>query len=246
MDITATYDAPYREGMWFTRRAQGLSIRANHGGGWQYRLCPYNPKANLTEACFQEVPLAFASDHHTLEWNDGSQMRIPARYITEGTQPHGSAWVQNPLPYSNSRAAPEFPPPCNETVDRKHSDTGRCSGRDPFDVLILNTLQVPKDITPGEWVLGLRWDCESEPGPAAPGSLVLSLFLHCFCPSASISISLGQSCPPVPALCRAACGDLECLLVRGAQRARKSGSRARISRTYPRRPLCSCAGRLWV
>ena len=23
----------------------GLSIRANHGGGWQYRLCPYNPWA---------------------------------------------------------------------------------------------------------------------------------------------------------------------------------------------------------
>lgn len=138
----------------------GLSIRANHGGGWQYRLCPYNPKANLTEACFQEMPLAFASDHHTLEWSDGSQMTIPARYITEGTQPAGHAWVQNPLPYSNSASPPEFPPPCNETVDRKHSDTGRCSGRDPFDVLILNTLQVPKDITPGPYVLGLRWDCE--------------------------------------------------------------------------------------
>jgi hypothetical protein len=27
----------------------GLSIRANHGGGWQYRLCPYDPKYDLTE-----------------------------------------------------------------------------------------------------------------------------------------------------------------------------------------------------
>ena len=27
-------------------------------------------------------------------------------------------------------------------------------------VRILNTLQVPKDIAPGSYVLGLRWDCE--------------------------------------------------------------------------------------
>jgi|EP01047_Picozoa_sp_COSAG01_P067162 hypothetical protein len=66
----------------------------------------------------------------------------------------------NPLPYSNSRSPPEFAPPCNETVDRTKSDTGRCSGRDPYDVLILDELKVPADISPGEYVLGLRWDCE--------------------------------------------------------------------------------------
>ena len=27
-------------------------------------------------------------------------------------------------------------------------------------VLILDTLVVPADLEPGEWVLGLRWDCE--------------------------------------------------------------------------------------
>ena len=48
----------------------------------------------------------------------------------------------NPLPYSNARSPPEFAPPCDETVNRTASDTGRCSGRDPFDVLILDLLQV--------------------------------------------------------------------------------------------------------
>ena len=67
------------------------------GGGWQYRLCPLSD--NLTEACFQQLPLDFASPHHTLEWADGSQFDIPATYVSEGTLPLGGTWVQNPLPY---------------------------------------------------------------------------------------------------------------------------------------------------
>lgn len=66
----------------------------------------------------------------------------------------------NPLPYSNSQEAPQFAPPCNETVDRHKNDTGRCSGRDPFDVMIVDHLVIPKTLAPGRYVLGLRWDCE--------------------------------------------------------------------------------------
>ena len=31
-------------------------IRANHGGGYQYRLCPVKDHAPITEACFQDTP----------------------------------------------------------------------------------------------------------------------------------------------------------------------------------------------
>jgi hypothetical protein len=34
------------------------AIRANHGGGYQYRLCPVT--SNLTEECFQKTPMPFA------------------------------------------------------------------------------------------------------------------------------------------------------------------------------------------
>ena len=34
------------------------TINANHGGGYQYRLCPLGEA--LTEACFQRMPLPFA------------------------------------------------------------------------------------------------------------------------------------------------------------------------------------------
>jgi hypothetical protein len=47
-----------------------------------------------------------------------------------------------------------------EPVDRTKSDTGRCSGRDPFNTLIVNTLTVPSHLAPGDYVLGLRYDCE--------------------------------------------------------------------------------------
>ena len=36
------------------------SVRANHGGGWQFRLCPLG--SELTEACFQRTPMPFARD----------------------------------------------------------------------------------------------------------------------------------------------------------------------------------------
>lgn len=134
------------------------SIRANHGGGYQYRLCPAD--ATLAEECFQKLPLPFASNSHLLEYEDGSSETIPGLYVSEGTQPAGSTWSMNPFPYSNSQEPPQFPPPCNETVDRTKSDTGRCSGRDPFNTLITDQLTVPADITPGKYVLSLRWDCE--------------------------------------------------------------------------------------
>ena len=47
----------------------------------------------------------------------------------------------------------------NMQVDRTKSDTGLCSGRDPFNTLLVDSLAVP-DVAPGPYVLSLRWDCE--------------------------------------------------------------------------------------
>ena len=66
-----------------------------HGGGYQFRLCPNSP--HLTEACFQSHPLPFASNFSTLEWADGVQQRIPATRVSEGTLPAGGTWSKNPL-----------------------------------------------------------------------------------------------------------------------------------------------------
>ena len=63
--------------------------------------------------------------------------------------------------------APILAPPCDETIDRTKSDTGRCSGRDPFNTLISDELVVP-DLPKGEYVLGIRWDCEKSAQVLAP------------------------------------------------------------------------------
>jgi len=143
------------------------SIRANHGGGYQFRLCPAGQL--ITEACFRETPLDFAATTHLLEWRssahfplntpDGSEY-INGTFVRDGVEPAGSTWAMNPLPYSNQDAEPEFQPPCAETVDRTKSDTGRCSGRDPFNTNIVDALRVPAGLSPGPYVLQLRWDCE--------------------------------------------------------------------------------------
>eukprot|EP00937_MAST-01D_sp_MAST-1D-sp2_P006255 g6255.t1 len=120
------------------------SIRANHGGGYQYRLCKADRA--LTEACFQETPLPFATGVHMLEWADSPNATLNVApgslYINATHVPAAdgkSTWAMNPLP---------------------QSDTGRCSGRDPFNTLIVDALTVPVSLEPGAYVLGLRWDCE--------------------------------------------------------------------------------------
>jgi hypothetical protein len=134
------------------------SIRANHGGGYSYRLCARSE--TLDESCFQRTPLRFASRVHRLEFVDGAYEDVNATFVSEGTKPRGSMWAMNPLPYSNKDSPPEFEPPCEETVDRLKSDTGRCSGRDPYNTTISDQLEVPAGLRPGSYVLGIRWDCE--------------------------------------------------------------------------------------
>jgi hypothetical protein len=89
-----------------------ITIRANHGGGYSFRLCPASEP--LTEACMQKLPLAFVPGRQTLRWSNGTSLVIRGNYTTDGTSPKGSSWAQNPLPYSNAGNPPEFKPPCHE------------------------------------------------------------------------------------------------------------------------------------
>lgn len=79
------------------------SIRNNHGGGYQYRLCPL-PAGNfteLTEECFQKTPLDFVQDEQAVVYPNGTLFHLNENQITfvnEGTQPPGSTWAMMPLP----------------------------------------------------------------------------------------------------------------------------------------------------
>jgi hypothetical protein len=64
-------------------------LRFNHGGGYQYRLCPASEPLN--EDCFQRYPLEFVRDKAALEFKNGSRISIEGVYIDEGVIPVGES-----------------------------------------------------------------------------------------------------------------------------------------------------------
>jgi len=80
------------------------AIQFNHGGGYQYRLCPKSKE--LTNECFEEMPLEFASHSHTVSYDGGFMAGKPdvvvdAVDMDVGTKPAGSVWRRLPMPHCN-------------------------------------------------------------------------------------------------------------------------------------------------
>jgi hypothetical protein len=79
-----------------------FTLNVNHGGGYQYRMCPYSEGKAMTEDCFAQHPLKFADGSHTVRFADGSKdIQIPAVDVTEGVVPIGAAWRRIPIPSCN-------------------------------------------------------------------------------------------------------------------------------------------------
>jgi len=164
------------------------SVLANHGGGYQYRLCPASEA--LTEECFHRMPLPFVGQQ-SLRWDrkigsrsdaggvagrgdassaDSKQIWFDGTYVTNGTVPTGSQWARNPLPRNDHhQTGAGFAPACVEPDDC--DVTARCCGIDPmrcrcsglwgpYNVEIVDKVRVPKGLPAGDYVLGWRWDCE--------------------------------------------------------------------------------------
>lgn len=160
-------------------------IRANHGGGYQYRLCPASEP--ITETCFQKHPLDFVESKQQLQFPNGTRLPIKGTFVSVGTQPAGSTWSMNPIPprclgpgcsnrapfckpcplpvkgrdctTCDNTPEPCFPPPCNEG-----SQTSICSGNQPTkygSVSVVDEVKIPSDLAPGKYVLGWRLDCEA-------------------------------------------------------------------------------------
>ena len=80
-----------------------FAMSVNHGGGYVYRLCPFNASTSptnggVTEACFQQNVLSFAGDSQWIRFANGTRIEIPMTKVREGTHPSGSVWARNPVP----------------------------------------------------------------------------------------------------------------------------------------------------
>ena len=144
------------------------SLRANHGGGYQYRLCPLN--SELTEACMQETPVPFA-ENSKLMLGNGTMMTLNSTFVSEGTLPAGSTWQMNPIPGYVVRnhggwncCKRWFEPPCDDAQSLnppQQLSQGLCSGEWLTKVTTYDYLRIPEHLEPGEYVLGFRYDCEA-------------------------------------------------------------------------------------
>jgi hypothetical protein len=139
--------------------------------GYQYRLCPRGNESS--EACFQETPMDFA-DSSSLMLSNGTMIKLQSTFVSEGTLPKGGTWQMLAIPDTHhvrphgTKAPGEdwtFPPPCFEPryVEKAplgSLDEGRCSGQWISNITIYDRLRVPAHLPAGQYVLGLRWDCE--------------------------------------------------------------------------------------
>jgi len=139
------------------------TIRTNHGGGYQWRMAPRD--GPLTEVEFQKGVLPFEG-MSSLRWGKQRQLWFNATRVSEGTVPAGSTWTMNPIPRVDSTMYPDaedgFPALCYDpNAPPDHGHGGLCSGwYGPDNLEIVDTVRIPADITPGQYVVQWRWDCE--------------------------------------------------------------------------------------
>jgi len=75
-------------------------MRFNHGGGYQYRLCPLE-QMPCSEADYQKLPLDFVRSSHAIMWNNGTLRPIEGKFVDDTVcpvVPAGSTWARNPIP----------------------------------------------------------------------------------------------------------------------------------------------------
>lgn len=165
------------------------AIVANHGGGYSYRLCkiPEEGVSHITEECFKKTSLDFDGDFQWVQFGEDKNNRTQfnANRTREGTNPPGSQWTKNPIPACSGNSGDshdldggfydpncpkgtQFPSPGDGLMGWGQSQDEEGHGDYPGQIVtfhwsIVDTLLVPSDLEPGEYVLSWRWDCEQSP-----------------------------------------------------------------------------------
>merc|ERR1712232_325465 len=150
-------------------------LTANHGGGYQYRLCPADKK--LDEECFQQMPLQYANNTSKLFWLAPESKRVDKPIFINATRlsvrNEQDVWTKNPIPAykclggstdnqldgSKCPDEPQFAPPSGLSSEywgmygKAPNQNGELPGQKwlPF---IGDFVRVPN--TPGHYVLSWR------------------------------------------------------------------------------------------
>ena len=134
MPVTEWAAGSFQEVAWF--------VHANHAGGYSYRLCkmPKGGISEVTEECFQQIPMEFVGKEQWVEYridaNTGKRTKLQAKQTHAGTYPEGSMWRANPL-----------------LPDREEGGS-----QDYGMGHVIDYVEVPADLEPGEYILSHRRD----------------------------------------------------------------------------------------
>lgn len=138
-----------------------FAIVANHGGGYQYRLCPTN---GANEQCFQQHYMPFVGNTQWIQVGAGTGKdwgtEIPAVRLSEGTWPPGSTWTVNPIPIKvgedgkEHKCFPGYP-------NKDPAPIPGVFGVYPRAWNVVDRVMVPTDLADGDYLLSWRWDGEA-------------------------------------------------------------------------------------
>jgi hypothetical protein len=158
-DLPAT---PRTEWVKGTYAKVGFSVSVNHGGGYNWRICPAS--ATQSESCFHNNALKFATDTHTIRRYDGTTVKVPAMTTTQGTFPSGTEWRMNPIPCCGTDKLEVNPlkKPCSWCHNKCGGRGDDCGSEDAnWDFSIIDRVIVP-DVPVGDYTLSWRWDNENQ------------------------------------------------------------------------------------
>lgn len=169
------------------------SIWSNHGGGYSYRLCPKSSNLTEECFQLHPLQFVGNTSWIQYSDNTSNRMAIGAVRTSDGTNPPGSQWTRNPIPACSGIgggdngigcAEPQFDPPLKDIIspNKLYAPSPGLYGfgpggannehntnemfefwQDRFSFNIVDEILIPEDLTPGEYVLGFRWDCEQGP-----------------------------------------------------------------------------------
>jgi len=151
------------------------TLQANHGGGYSYRLCPADhTEWKLDEDCFNAHPLVMVGQS-ALRWGGvgGRVLPFDAVTVKEGTK-SGVQWRKNPVPRAwkgkdntwgegsnHEQTGWGFQPVCEDDGQDRTGTGQSCTGEwGPYNMEIVDKVQIPADLPAGKWVLNWRLDCD--------------------------------------------------------------------------------------
>jgi len=102
------------------------AMRANHGGGYSWRLCPRSANVSeMSEECFQRQQMDFVGEVSWIQYGEtavpygkANRTAIPAVRVVDGTFPTGSMWTRNPVPVCGGSSSPLCGAQMHEGCDR--------------------------------------------------------------------------------------------------------------------------------